>query len=395
MQALTFFNGHVVLPNSVVRGARIQLSGQRIGSIEPHDGRIEGAIDLEGGWLMPGFIDTQVNGGGGVLFNDDISVDAIATIGAAHARFGTTGFLPTLISDTLPAVSKALDAVDRAIDDGVPGVLGVHLEGPFLNPSRKGVHDDAHFRTLDDRVLDLLCRPRRGLVMMTLAPELCRKGDIARLVASGVRVAAGHTDATYSQIVEAMDEGLDGITHLYNAMSPLHHRDLGVVGAALDDGRAWCGLIADGAHVLPAAIRIAMHLLPADKLMLVTDAMPSVGAEQKDFILQGKAISVADGICLGPDAQLAGSDLDMTRAVSNIVTLAGARPDEAARMASANPAAFLRVESDRGKLRPGARADLVMLDARLKARMTWIGGLRASDAYERAATLRKRHISLV
>jgi N-acetylglucosamine-6-phosphate deacetylase len=374
MNGLAFRNGSIVTPQSVLPAAEIVVEAGSIVQVLQSEG--PNALDLEGGWLLPGFIDTQVNGGGGVLFNDDVSVAAIARIGEAHARFGTTGFLPTLISDRLSVVASALDVVDDAIDAEVPGVIGIHLEGPFLNPRRKGVHEEEHFVRLDAEAMDLLTRPRRGAVMITLAPELCEPADIAALAAAGVRVSAGHTDATYDEMNVAITAGLVGVTHLFNAMSPLHHRDLGVVGAALESRRLWCGLIADGAHVHPAALRIAQRLLPTELLMLVTDAMPSVGASEKDFVLQGKPITVSGGICSGPDGQLAGSDLDMAQAVANVVRWTEATVQEASRMASASPAAFLGLSPQRGALTEGLRADWVCLDADLKPRATWIGGRR-------------------
>lgn len=376
MTALTFRNGSIVTPEATLSDARFFIGDDRIAKILTGVGASQDAIDLEGGWLVPGFIDTQVNGGGGVLFNDDTSVDTIVTIGAAHARYGTTSFLPTLISDRLSTVAAALDAVDDAITAGVPGVIGIHLEGPFLNPRRKGVHDEKHFLRLDSAAIDLLTRPRRGVVMVTLAPELCTPEDISALAKAGVRVSAGHTDATYDEMTSAIAAGLTGVTHLFNAMSPLHHRDLGVVGAALESDELWCGLIVDGAHVHPGAVRIARRVVPADRLMLVTDAMPSVGAVRKDFVLQGKAIRVDGGIPLGPDGQLAGSDLDMAQAVRNLVSWTSATVPEASAMASANPSAFLGLSGDRGTLEVGRTADWVWLDADLRPRATWIGGRR-------------------
>lgn len=380
MKTICFLNGHVITRNGILPDARFTIVDERIDRIESFSGGCDSTVDLNGGWLLPGFIDTQVNGGGGVLFNDDISVGAIAAIGAAHRRFGTTGFMPTLISDSLEAVARALDAVDDAISAGVPGVLGVHLEGPFLSIQRKGVHDAAFFRRLDTETIELLSRPRKGVVMVTLAPELCSAADITKLVTAGVRVAAGHSDATYEEMTAAMDAGLDGVTHLFNAMSPLHHRDLGIVGAALDSGRAWCGLIADGAHVHPGALRIAFRALPLDRLMLVTDAMPSVGAASKNFVLQGKPIHVDNGICLDPSGQLAGSDLDMAQAVRNAVAMAGASVEQAAALAAANPASFLRLSHERGEIAAGLRADCVWLDSELEPLAIWIGGNRATSS---------------
>ena len=370
-------NGHIVMPDGVLDRATLDIAGDSIVAILPEVD--DDALDLDGGWLMPGFIDTQVNGGGGILFNDSIDVAGIAAIGAAHAQFGTTGFLPTLISDDLDRVALALDASETAVRAGVPGVLGVHIEGPFLNVARKGIHDAAKLRTLDAEALDLLTRPRAGIVMLTLAPERCTPADIAALAAAGVIVSAGHSDADHRTIRAALDAGLRGFTHLFNAMSPLLHRAPGVVGAALDDRDSWCGLIVDGVHVDPVVLRIALRAKGADKLMLVTDAMANIGTGDDSFMLQGKRIGVADGKLVDAAGTLAGADLDMASAVRNAVAMIGAAPEIAAAMASTAPAAFLRLAHRRGALAAGLRADWVWLDAALRPRGTWIGAQRVHD----------------
>lgn len=334
-------------------------------------------VDLEGGFLLPGFIDTQVNGGGGVLFNDAPTPWAIAAIGAAHRPFGTTAFLPTLISDDLDRVDAAMRAVEQAIAAGVPGVIGIHLEGPFLSEARKGVHDPAKFQRLDASAIALLSSLRVGKTLVTLAPEECGAADIAALAAAGVVVSAGHTDATYRQTIGAFAAGVTGVTHLFNAMSPLQHRAPGVVGAALEDQSVYCGIVVDGRHVDPAALRIAVNARPRDRFMLVTDAMPSVGSTDKSFALQGKPISVIDDVCVDQNGVLAGSDLDMAAALRNMVTKVGVTLEEASVMASAAPAAFLGVR-DRGSLSPGARADLVWLGEDLSVRGVWIEGRRTA-----------------
>lgn len=376
MTILRFGNGHVVVADAVWPGAAITIADGRIVAIEPCEAGAAGAIDLEGGWLMPGFVDTQVNGGGGVLFNDETSVAGIAAIGAAHAAFGTTAFLPTLISDYPDRIERALDAVDAAIAAGVPGVVGVHIEGPFLALARKGIHDATRFRLLDDAMIALLSRPRLGVVMVTIAPELARLPDIAALAAAGVRVSAGHTEVDHAGALSAFDAGLSGITHLFNAMPAMQQRAPGLIGAALDDPRPWCGLIVDGVHVSPTVLRIALRARGVERMMLVTDAMSSVGAREKDFVLQGRPIRVADGVCAFADGTLAGSDLDMARAVANTVSMLGIAPATASRMAAANPAAFLGLGHERGDLAAGLRADWVWLDAGFAARATWIGGER-------------------
>lgn len=372
-----FANGHVVVAGEVWRGAEIVVTGTRIAAIRPLDGDAQDAIDLDGGWVMPGFIDTQVNGGGGVLFNDETSVAGVRAIAEAHARYGTTALLPTLISDSPDRIAMALDAVDAAIEAEVPGVVGVHIEGPFLNVARKGIHDSSRFRLLDAQMVELLTRPRRGKVIVTLAPELAHRDDIARLAEAGVRVCAGHTEVPYDAALAAFDAGLSGITHLFNAMPPMVQRTPGLVGAALDDPRPWCGLIVDGVHVAPAVLRIALKARGHERMMLVTDAMSSVGAETKDFVLQGRQIRVRDGICSYEDGTLAGSDLDMAAAVANAMGMLGLEPAVAARLAAGNPAAFLGLEAERGTLAVGLRADWVQLTGAMAPVATYIGGVQA------------------
>jgi N-acetylglucosamine-6-phosphate deacetylase len=372
MTTMRFGNGHVVACDAVWPGATIAVDGERIAEIDAFDGA--GDIDLNGGWLMPGFVDTQVNGGGGVLFNNDISVGAVAAIARAHAAFGTTALLPTLISETPDRIAAALEATDAAIAQGVPGVVGVHIEGPFLNVARKGIHDPERFRRLDAETIALLSRPHRGMVMLTIAPELTDAATISQLVAAGVIVSAGHSEASFEQAKAAFDAGLSGITHLFNAMPPMMQREPGLVGAALDDARPWCGLIVDRVHVAAAVLRVAMRARPHDRMMLVTDAMSSVGAVDKDFVLQGRPIRVADGICRFADGTLAGSDLDMAQAVANAVADLDVPITTVAAMAATNPATFLGLQNERGTLAQRLRADWVQLDAQFRPVATWIGG---------------------
>lgn len=367
-------NGRIATPGQLLESADIVVAGGRIASISAVGrGRADTTIDLEGGWLLPGFIDCQVNGGGGVLFNDNTDPQAIAAIGAAHAGFGTTGFLPTLISDTAAQIAAALDAVDAAIERGVPGVIGIHIEGPFINAVKRGIHEAHRIRRLDSDTLALLTAPRRGRVMLTLAPEQCAVEDIATLTRHGVIVSAGHSDATYDEAKAAIGAGLSGVTHLFNAMSPLHHRAPGLVGAALDSDIR-CGLIVDDAHLHPAAVRIAVKAKGVDRLMLVTDAMPTVGTDASEFMLQGKRITVRDGVCVFSDGTLAGTHLDMASALRNTVEVTGLSVPDAAIMASTTPAQFLRIADQRGALAAGLRADWVTLDRDLRPTGTWIGG---------------------
>jgi len=371
MTCFRFAGGHIATGDGLLSDAEIDVEDEQIAAIRPLRDK-KRAVDLAGGWVLPGFIDVQVNGGGGVLFNDDISVDGIAAIGAAHARFGTTGFLPTLISGEPDKIAAALDAVDAAIAAGIPGVLGVHIEGPVLNSARKGIHDASRFRPLDAAMLELLVRPRRGRVLVTLAPEMVAIDDIRALVAAGVIVSAGHSEADYDTVLAAFDAGLSGVTHLFNAMPPLRQREPGLVGAALDDPRPWCGLIVDDVHVSRPVLRLALRARPFARTILVTDAMPSVGADVTRFMLQGRHIDVRDGRCVHADGTLAGSNLDMATAVAKSVEVFGLKPDRVTALASANPAAFLGLSHERGILAPGQRADWIILDAELKPLQTHI-----------------------
>lgn len=333
------------------------------------------AIDLNERALVPGFIDTQVNGGGDVLFNDAPTVDGIRRIAEAHRRYGTTGLLPTLISDDVVVMQQAIAAVRDAIAQGVPGVLGIHLEGPYLAPARKGVHAAEKFHTPDASELDLVASLDNGKTLLTIAPERFNPDTLRALVARGVILSAGHTAASYEQLRDAFAAGVTGVTHLFNAMQPLQSREPGGVGAALDDPHSWCGLIVDGFHVHPAAIRIAAAAKPRGKMMLVTDAMPPVGGVRAEFELYGQPMHCSDGRCSTPDGVLAGSALDMASAVRNTVAL-GLPLDEACRMAATYPADFLGLGRSHGRIASGYRADLVELDAAFEARATWIAGAR-------------------
>jgi N-acetylglucosamine-6-phosphate deacetylase len=349
----------------------VSASDRRVRRARPHD--------LQGALLLPGFIDSQVNGGGGVLFNDSPSVDAIRAIGRAHRRFGTTGFLPTLISDDLEVVARAIAAVRSALESGVPGVLGIHIEGPFLNVERKGVHDPAKLRELDMSAVGLLTSLHAGKTLVTLAPEMTTPEMIKGLVARGVVVSAGHTSATYAQITTALRHGLSGFTHLFNAMSQLTGREPGTVGAALDDAASWCGIIVDGLHTSPVVLRIALRCKPHERFMLVTDAMPSVGTNFTSFELQGRRILVSGSVCVDEDGRLAGSNIDMASCVRNAIQMLGVSLPQAVRMASQWPAEFLGLSHETGRIAAGYRANLVAADDQLQVLETWIDGRSTQD----------------
>jgi N-acetylglucosamine-6-phosphate deacetylase len=361
--------------------AAVVMDGARIVRIAPRQdiAGVESVRVLpEGVWLAPGFIDLQVNGGGDVLFNAAPTPATIARIAAAHRRFGTTGFLPTLITDVPQQTAHAIAAVQAAMTTE-PAVLGLHLEGPFLSAEKSGVHDRALLRRPTPADLELLTAPRTGALLVTLAPEQVPAGCIARLAAAGIRVCLGHSMATYAQTQAAMAEGLAGFTHLFNAMRPLASREPGPIAAALETPTCSFGVIVDGVHVDPAMLRLALRAA-LGRPMLVTDAMPPVGGRHAAFVLHGETISVRGQRCERGDGTLAGAVLDMATAVRNCVRLLGLSLEQALTLASANPGSFLNL--DVGRIAPGYRADMVALDpADIRVLGTWVAGVesRGSD----------------
>jgi len=350
------------------------------------DGRVRGIAamtEVPAGWpqqrlpdgavLAPGFIDVQINGGGGVLLNDDPSPDAMRAIARAHRRFGVTGCLPTFITDTRHATQAAVAAARAAA--GGAGVIGVHLEGPFISPARPGIHRPDLITVPEPGDLDWLADLEgAGRSLVTLAPERCPDGFIRRLAASGTRIAAGHSEADAAAMMRAAADGLTGVTHLYNAMPPLAGRAPGIAGAALADARLIAGIIVDGIHVDPVSVRAAFAAKGPGRMMLVSDAMPSVGSQLTAFTLMGRTVTLCDGRLTGPDGTLAGAHLDMTAAVRNAVTLAGLPLEDALRSASLTPAEFLGLAPEHGTLTSGARADMTALTADLEVIGTWILG---------------------
>jgi N-acetylglucosamine-6-phosphate deacetylase len=334
-------------------------------------------VRLDGGMLVPGFIDLQVNGGGGVLFNNDPSVEAIRTICAAHAQFGTTALLPTLITDTVPVNVAAIAAGKRAAEQGVPGFIGLHLEGPHLSLARKGTHDPALIRPMDDADLARLVAARADLpnLLCTVAAETATPDQIAALVAAGIIVSVGHSDAGTATASAAFAAGASMATHLFNAMSQLGNREPGVVGAVLTNDAVSAGLIADGIHVHPAAIQVALRAKTGEgRIFLVTDAMSQTGTDIKTLTLNGRTITRADGALRLADGTLAGADLDMIDAVEFMHSRIGLPLDEAIRMASLYPAQAMGIEGEYGHLQPGAVASFVHLSDERQVRATWIGG---------------------
>jgi len=326
--------------------------------------------------LAPGWIDAQVNGGGGVLFNAEPTVDTLRRMAGTFASYGTTALLPTFITDHPGRMSLAIAAVREAITQRVPGIAGLHLEGPFLSLARKGAHDPALIRPLTDPDVDLLLASGIETLLVTVAPENAAPRLIRRLVDGGVIVSLGHSDASYDVAMAAADAGARGVTHLFNAMSQLAHRAPGMVGAALNHSGLWAGLIADGQHVDSAALRIALAAKRGPgRLFLVTDAMPPAGSPGDVFELTGRRVTRRAGRLTLDDGTLAGSDLTMDQAVRYAVRYLNLPLAEALRMASLYPACFLRCETSRGRIAIGHKADLTLLSDDFLVTGVWIGGM--------------------
>jgi N-acetylglucosamine-6-phosphate deacetylase len=369
--AFALINGRVLVDGAFREDVAVTVEGSTIVAVGAPESGIE-AVDLDGAMLLPGFVDSQVNGGGDVLFNAEPTVDAIAVMADAHSRYGTTGFLPTLISDDLEVVRAGVAAVDAAIAAGVPGVLGIHIEGPFISTERKGIHNADHIRRLDEIGFQTLTSLKHGRTLVTLAPERTTPAFVRRLVDAGVVVAAGHTNGTYAQVTEAIEAGLSGFTHLFNAMSPLTSREPGAVGAALDSLDTFCAMIVDGFHVSPVTMRLAMRCKPRNRFMLVTDAMPTTGGASRDFSLQGRRIQAQEGRLVAQDGTLAGSDLNMIQAVTNAVEMLQISLENAIAMATVAPSAFLRLPQY-GRIGIGMRASIITVRDRDIERV-WIDG---------------------
>lgn len=324
--------------------------------------------------LAPGFIDLQVNGGGGILLNDNPTAETMRAIARAHRRYGTTACLPTLITDTRARMQAAIAAASTA--SGRDGVLGLHLEGPFISPNRPGVH--RRDRIVGAAMSDLEWLGELGDAghsLVTLAPECVPAGFVRDLRAAGLHVAVGHSEAASEIVLQAATEGMTIVTHLFNAMPPLSGRAPGIIGTALTDDRLIAGLIVDGIHVDAMAVRVAFAAKGAGGIALVTDAMPSVGAAIDRFDLTGQTVTLSAGRLLTAGGTLAGAHLDMASAVRNVVTLAQVPLGDALRAASATPARALGIENERGVLIPGAWADLVALSPEVDVLATWVAGV--------------------
>lgn len=356
------------------------IEGERIDALIPR-AQLDPALpqtNLGGGVLAPGFMDLQVNGGGGAFFTSDTSLAALQTMLDGHRPTGTTSMMPTLVSDTREVHQAGVKAVADAVAAGLKGVLGIHVEGPFFDMARRGAHNARYIRTMEQADIDWLVASVKAQhdfkIILTLAPEHAAPGQIQQLTSVGVVVCAGHTDAHYDQVVAGLNEGLSGFTHLYNAMRPTIGREPGVVGAALDDEKSWCGVIVDGHHVHAASLRIAYAAKPKGKVYLVTDAMSTVGSPVKSFQMYSETIYEKDGCLVNAEGRLAGSAIGMIDAVRLNTEWVGVSLDESLRMASLYPAQFMQVDDHLGRLAPSYRADLVHFTDDYRVTHTWVAG---------------------
>ncbi|WP_290611816.1 N-acetylglucosamine-6-phosphate deacetylase [Arsukibacterium sp. UBA3155] len=340
----------------------------KIVSIKPAVGAVLAAT------LVPGFIDLQVNGGGGVLFNSAPTVATLRTMLKAHSRFGSTAILPTIITDSISVMQQAADAVAGAIASAEPGVIGLHFEGPHLAEPKKGVHPAMHIRELSPAELAIYSRNDIGIKLVTVAPENVSPAQIRQLVGLNVIVCLGHSNADAATVQAALDAGASGFTHLYNAMSPMTSREPGMVGVALADADSWCGVIFDGHHMHPLTAKVALAAKPAGKLLLVTDAMAPVGTTDTEFAFFSGKVRREGSKLTDEAGRLAGSVLDMASAVRYAIDGLAVSPAEALRMASHYPAQALGCAASRGSLFKGYQADMVLLDEHYEVRQNWIGG---------------------
>ncbi|WP_440053296.1 N-acetylglucosamine-6-phosphate deacetylase [Pseudoalteromonas sp. T1lg65] len=370
---MTVYSATKLFDGSVFR-ENVTFSVER-GQISYIDNPETEAINLNG-LVVPGFIDVQVNGGGGAFFNADQTTDCLAQMVSAHAQFGSTGLMPTLITDRIEVMQQAADAVAAAIEKKQPGVLGVHFEGPHLSHPKKGTHSEQFIRPISEQEFAVYARQDLGIKMVTLAPETVAIEDIKRLIAYGVKVCIGHSNATFEQTQAALQVGVDGFTHLFNAMSAFTSREPGVVGAALWDDNAWCGLIVDGHHVHPLSAKLAIRAKQRGKMMLVTDAMPPVGTDDTEFdFFDGRKVLRTGDRLNSTTGELAGSVLDMASAVRNTVNTLDVSLAESLRMAARYPAEYLGLQN-KGHLQQGADADFVVLDEKLSVVNTFIAGIQ-------------------
>ena len=348
--AVTFRNGRVFDGVNLLTGQAARFEGGQLAFLGPDHEAPQGGqeIDLNGDILSPGYVDLQVNGGDGILLNDDPSLATLRRMAKAHRGLGVVSLLPTLITDTPEKSRAAIAAATDAVKAGVPGIAGLHLEGPHLSIARKGAHDPALIRPMEERDLEMLLAAAKVLPVLkvTIAPENTTESQVAALSKAGVLISLGHTDADFDTCRRYVAAGARCVTHLFNAMSQLGSRAPGLVGAALSSGAVSAGLIADAVHVHPETIRAAWAAKARPgHIFLVSDSMAVAGSDLTEFKLGGRLIRRKDGILTLEDGTLAGADLDLTTAVRVLVAQVGIDPAEALRAATQVPAGLIGMKS--------------------------------------------------
>lgn len=363
-------NGALFIGNKFYMEKALIMDGERIVDIIPQEelvttyGNIE-TIDAENAYVTPGFIDLQLNGCGGVLFNDDISLETLEIMHKTNLKSGCTSFAPTLITTGDENIEKALNLVKGMKNKGKYGVVGLHIEGPYISLQKKGIHNPKFIRKADETMIDKIVEAgKENVKIVTLAPENTDKKIISKLSEAGIHVAVGHSNATYEEVKEKEGFGITLATHLYNGMSSFNHREPGVVGAVFDsDIKA--GIIVDGFHCHYSAIKSAIKIM-GERLYLVTDAVAPVGTDMEYFYFEGNKVFYKDGKCFGESGTLGGSALTMDAGVRNLVKYCDITLEEAVRMATLYPAKAVNIDNEYGKLQPGYFADVVFLDRHLK-----------------------------
>ena len=330
-------------------------------------------IELDQGILAPGFIDLQVNGGGGVLFNNSPNKESLNTIIKAHQFFGTTSVMPTVISDSLEVLEQCIKTVTEEIKNN-SSLLGIHIEGPFFNTKYRGVHQKQYISTINSDYLNLFESLRGFPVMLTLAPECISSQQLKHLTSLGIKTLAGHTDASYDELDDAIKNGLDGFTHLFNAMGQISAREPGVVGSALHFENTFASIIVDLHHVHPSLIQLAYQLKPKGKLFFISDSMATINHGKPSFELYDEVVNESDGRLVNSEGKLAGSSITQIDAVKNVYQKCNIPLNQALAMASRYPAEYLGIENHLGSLKPGYRADLVHFDSNFKVHNVWVSG---------------------
>ncbi|EEZ88856.1 N-acetylglucosamine 6-phosphate deacetylase [Vibrio harveyi 1DA3] len=368
-------NCKIYTGSDVLTDHAVIIDNDQIQSVVPVTQLPEGieVKDLDGANLSPGFIDLQLNGCGGVMLNDEITPETMQIMHEANLKSGCTSFLPTLITSSDEDMRAAISAAREYHNKYQNQSLGLHLEGPYLNVAKKGIHSVDFIRPSDDGMIDLICANTDIIAKVTLAPEQNDSEHISRLKAAGIVVSIGHTNATYAEARQGFEAGISFATHLFNAMTPMVGREPGVVGAIYDTPEVYAGIIADGFHVDYANIRIA-HKIKGEKLVLVTDATAPAGANIDHFIFVGKKVYYRDGKCVDENGTLGGSALTMIEAVQNTVEHAGIALDEALRMATLYPATAIGVEEQLGRVRKGMVANLTIFDRDFNVKATVVNG---------------------